>query len=103
MVEALDKEARRLRCLDVAPSNVISFNEGFNDMRSCMDSVKVSPKFQIVIPRRIRESMNIKPGEAMQVFELEGRIEVVRVRPVRSLRGRYPGIDTSVERDEDRI
>jgi len=68
-----------------------------------MKSVKVSPKYQIVIPRQIRESMNIKPGETVQVFELEGRIEVVRVRPVSSLRGRYQGIDTSVERDEDRI
>ena len=68
-----------------------------------MNSVRVSPKYQIVIPRQIRESMNIKPGETMQVFELEGRIEVVRVRPVSSLRGRYRGIDTSVERDEDRV
>ena len=68
-----------------------------------MKPVKVSPKFQIVIPREIRESMNIRPGESMQLFELEGRIEVVRVRPVCSLRGRYRGIDTSVERDEDRI
>lgn len=68
-----------------------------------MDSVKVSPKYQIVIPRKIRESMNIKPGEMMQVFELEGRIEVVPVRSVRSLRGRYSGIDTCVERDGDRV
>ncbi len=68
-----------------------------------MNSVKVSPKYQIVIPRQIRESMHIKPGESMQVFELEGRIEVVPVRAIRSLRGRYKGIDTSVKRDEDRI
>jgi AbrB family looped-hinge helix DNA binding protein len=68
-----------------------------------MNSVKVSPKYQIVIPREIRESMNIKPGETMQVFELEGRIEVVPVRSIRSFRGRYRGISTSVERDEDRV
>ena len=68
-----------------------------------MNSVKVSPKYQIVIPRPIRESMNIKPGETMQVFELEGRIEVVPVRSIRSFRGRYKGISTSVERDEDRV
>lgn len=68
-----------------------------------MDSVKVSPKYQIVIPRKIRESMNIKPGEMMQVFELEGRIEVVPVRSIRSLRGRYRGINTRVERDGDRV
>ena len=68
-----------------------------------MNSVKVSPKYQIVIPREIRESMNIKPGEIMQVFALEGRIEVVPVHSIRSMRGRYKGIDTSVERDVDRV
>lgn len=68
-----------------------------------MESVKVSPKYQIVIPKQIRESMNIKPGEKLQVFELEGRIEVVPVRPVRSFRGRFRGISTKVDRDEDRV
>ena len=68
-----------------------------------MNSVKVSPKFQIVIPKEIRESMRIKPGEAMQVFELEGRIEVVPVRSIPSMRGRFKGIDTTVERDGDRV
>ena len=67
-----------------------------------MRSVKISPKYQIVIPREIRESMNIRPGEEMQVFEFEGRIEVVPVRPIRQMRGRFKGIDTHVERDEDR-
>jgi len=82
---------------------MISFNNEINDMRIDMNSVKVSPKFQIVIPRQIRESMNIKPGETMQVFELEGRIEVVPVRSIRSMRGRYGGIDTTVERDGNRL
>jgi AbrB family looped-hinge helix DNA binding protein len=68
-----------------------------------MNSVKVSPKYQIVIPKEIRESMNIHPGEAMQIFEVDGRIEVIPVRPIQSLRGRFLGIDTFVERDEDRV
>jgi len=68
-----------------------------------MNSVKVSPKFQIVIPKEIRESLNIHPGAAMQIFEVEGRIEVVPVRPIQSLRGRFRGIDTRVDRDEDRV
>lgn len=67
-----------------------------------MNSVKVSSKYQIVIPKEIRESMNIKPGEPMQVFEFDGRIEIVPVRPIRSMRGRFPGIDTTVERNDDR-
>jgi AbrB family looped-hinge helix DNA binding protein len=67
-----------------------------------MRSVKISPKYQIVIPREVRESMNLRPGEEMQVFEFEGRIEVVPVRPIRQMRGRFKGIDTRVERDEER-
>lgn len=68
-----------------------------------MNSVKVSPKYQIVIPKEIRESLNIQPGASMQVFEVDGRIEVIPIRPIQSLRGRFRGIDTTVERDEDRI
>jgi AbrB family looped-hinge helix DNA binding protein len=68
-----------------------------------MEAVTLSPKYQIVIPREIRESLKLRPGEKMQVFEVDGRIEVVRVRPVKSMRGRFKGIDTTVERDADRI
>ena len=68
-----------------------------------MESVKVSPKYQIVIPREVRESMNIRPGEMMQVFAFDDRIEIVPVRPIKQLRGRFKGIDTRVERDEDRV
>lgn len=68
-----------------------------------MNAVKVSSKFQIVIPREVRESMDIRPGERMQVFELDGRIEVVPVRPIKSMRGRFKGITTTVERDGDRV
>ena len=68
-----------------------------------MHPVKVSSKYQIVIPREVRESLKIQPGQQMQVFELDGRIEVVPVVPVRSLRGRFKGMDTEVERDADRV
>ena len=68
-----------------------------------MKAVTLSPKYQIVIPREIRESLKLRPGEKMHVFEVDGRIEVVRVRPVKSLRGRFKGIDTTVRRDADRI
>ncbi len=68
-----------------------------------MSPVTVSSKFQIVIPREIRESMKITPGQQMQVFELDGRIEVVPVRPVHALRGRFKGMNTTIERDKDRV
>ena len=67
-----------------------------------MEPVTVSSKYQVVIPKEIRKSMNIRPGAKMQVFEIDGRIELVPVRPIRELRGKYKGIDTHVERDDDR-
>ena len=72
-------------------------------MRCLVKTVTVSPKYQVVIPRAVRESLAIKPGQKMDVFEYEGRIEFVPVRHPREMRGFLRGIDTTVERDEDRV
>lgn len=68
-----------------------------------MDTVTVSPKYQVVIPRSVRESLDIKPGQKMDVFEYDGRIEFVPVRQPHELMGFVEGIDTTVERDPDRV
>ena len=68
-----------------------------------MNLVTVSPKYQVVIPREIRESMDLKPGEKVQVFQVGNRIELVPVRSMRLMRGFLRGIDTSVLREEDRL
>ena len=68
-----------------------------------METVTVSPKFQVVIPRKVRESLDIRPGQKVQVIRSEDRIELVPVRPVRETRGFLEGIDTEVERDQDRV
>ncbi len=66
--------------------------------------VRVSPKYQVVIPRDVLESMGIAPGEELDVHQSGERIELVRVRSVREMRGMLKGIDTTVEReDEDRV
>jgi AbrB family looped-hinge helix DNA binding protein len=67
-----------------------------------MESVTVSPKFQVVIPQRVREALGLKPGEKMQVVQYGDRIELIPQRPARALRGSLRGIDTTVPRDEDR-
>jgi AbrB family looped-hinge helix DNA binding protein len=67
-----------------------------------MPRVTVSPKFQVVIPREVREALALRPGEQMQVFRYGNRIELVPIRPLREMRGFLRGIDTSVERDPDR-
>lgn len=68
-----------------------------------MTTVSVSPKFQIVIPKAIREALNIQPGQRVQVIQYQNRIELIPIRPVKLARGFLKGIDTTVNRDEDRV
>ncbi len=68
-----------------------------------MSIVTVSPKFQVVIPREVRESLQISPGQKVQVFEYEGRVEFVPVQPARQLRGFLRGVDSRVPREKDRL
>jgi AbrB family looped-hinge helix DNA binding protein len=67
-----------------------------------MESVTISPKFQVVIPRPIRESMHLKAGQKMQVVKYGDRIELVPLQHVKALRGFVKGIDTSFIRENDR-
>ena len=68
-----------------------------------MTSVTVSPKFQIVIPKEIRESMGIVSGQKVQITSYQGRIEVIPLKPMEEMRGFLQGIDTTVLREEDRV
>jgi AbrB family looped-hinge helix DNA binding protein len=65
--------------------------------------VKISPKFQVVIPREIREAMGLRPGQRVQAIRFDDRIELIPVRPMRQMRGALRGIDTRVPRDKDRV
>ena len=68
-----------------------------------MQTVTVSPKFQVVIPKSVRESLRLRPGQKMQVVEYEGRIEFIPERNISELRGFLKGINTEFEREGDRI
>ena len=68
-----------------------------------MQSVTVSPKYQVVIPKTIRETLNIRPGQKMQVIEYAGRIELIPERDIKELRGFLKGINTEFKREEDRV
>ena len=63
----------------------------------------ISPKYQVVIPRELRESMNLKPGEKVEFLQYENRIEMIPVRDIKKMRGYLKGIDTTVEREKDRV
>ena len=68
-----------------------------------MSAVTISPKFQVVIPRDIRETMQLKAGQKIEVLYYENRIELIPIRPVKQLRGFLKGISTAVPRDRDRV
>jgi AbrB family looped-hinge helix DNA binding protein len=68
-----------------------------------METVKVSPQFHVVFSRKIRASLGIRPGQRLQVLVYDGRVEMIPLRRMKEMRGFLRGIDTKVERDEDRL
>jgi AbrB family looped-hinge helix DNA binding protein len=68
-----------------------------------MDTVTISPKYQVVIPKAIREQLGLRAGQKIQAMVYQDRIELVPVRPVRELKGFLRGIDTTVPRERDRV
>jgi len=68
-----------------------------------MQSVTVSPKYQIVIPKEVRETMNLRPGQKVQIAQYEGGIEIIFEKDIQDLRGVLKGACIDFERDGDRI
>ena len=68
-----------------------------------MQTVTVSPKFQVVIPKEMRESLKLAPGQKLQALLYENRIELIPVRPIKKMRGFLKGIDTTIDRETDRL
>ena len=66
-----------------------------------MDSVTVSPKYQVVIPQKVRQALNIRPGQKMQVIEYGNHIVMIPVRPIQEARGSLKGIDTDPQREKE--
>ncbi|MFH2060851.1 MAG: AbrB/MazE/SpoVT family DNA-binding domain-containing protein [Pseudomonadota bacterium] len=68
-----------------------------------MQTVIVSPKYQVVIPKAVRETLKLKPGQRMLVIEYDNRIELIPDREISELRGFLKGIDIEFSREEDRV
>lgn len=68
-----------------------------------METVVVNPKFQISIPRAIREMLRIRAGQKVQVLLYQNRIELIPLRSIKKTRGFLKGIDTIVKREPDRV
>jgi AbrB family looped-hinge helix DNA binding protein len=68
-----------------------------------MVTVKVSPKFQVVIPKTVREKLSIRPGQKLQILQFSDRIEFVLLQKIKRMRGFLKGIKTDVRREKNRI
>jgi len=89
---------------DLTPESIDRMVDIRNRERSeiRMTEAKISPKYQVVIPKAIREELELKPGQMVQVIAHGDRIEMVPVRSLREMRGFLAGIDTTVKRESDR-
>lgn len=68
-----------------------------------MEIVTVSPKFQVVIPLSIRRELDLQPGMKLHVFRHDDRVEFMPLKSIKGMRGFLKGIDTSIEREDDRL
>ena len=68
-----------------------------------IQTVTISPKYQVVIPKEMREAMRIRPGQKLKVIEYEGRIELTLDRDISELKGFIEGINTEFAREGDRV
>jgi AbrB family looped-hinge helix DNA binding protein len=64
-----------------------------------METVKVSPKYQVVIPKRVRQELQLKPGQELNVYILDGTIRFSKPTSIKDLRGIAKGMKW---KDEDR-
>jgi AbrB family looped-hinge helix DNA binding protein len=85
-----------------SPPRLVSIDFWYYDTSIDMSAVTVSPKYQIVIPKDLRDRLALQPGDKLELFEIDGRIEIVPRKTLKSLRGFLPGINTSIERGDDR-
>lgn len=66
-----------------------------------MNTVTLSPKFQVVIPKEIRESLHLRAGQKMQIINDDGQIVIVPLRSIKEMRGAFKGMNTHFEREPD--
>ena len=81
--------------------DVIPFNDRCKEL--VMETVTISPKFQVVIPKPTRDALKLVAGQKVKVIAFENRIELIPVRSMKKMRGFLKGIDTSVPREGDRL
>ena len=68
-----------------------------------MNTVTVSPKFQVVIPLEVRQRMKLQPGAKLVVVEFNGGLRLMPLQAPAALRGIARGVSPQIQRDADRL
>ncbi|MDR2428264.1 MAG: AbrB/MazE/SpoVT family DNA-binding domain-containing protein [Candidatus Margulisbacteria bacterium] len=68
-----------------------------------MDTVTLSSKYQVVIPKAVRENAGLQTGTTLEVLVYDKRIELVPLQSLRSLQGVFKGLNTEISREKDRL
>jgi len=68
-----------------------------------VNTVTLSNEYQIIIPEEISKSIGLEPGSSFEVLSYNNRIELIPISPIKEVKGEFKGIDTNIERDDDRV
>jgi len=68
-----------------------------------VNTVTLSNEYQIIIPKEISKSIGLEPGSSFEVLSYNNRIELIPISPIKEVKGEFKGIDTNIERDDDRV
>lgn len=68
-----------------------------------MNTITLSPKFQVAIPKSIREELHLTSGMKLAIVSHEGRIELIPLGPIDKLKGLFPTLSLELEREPDRL
>ncbi|WP_017926887.1 AbrB/MazE/SpoVT family DNA-binding domain-containing protein [Thioalkalivibrio sp. HL-Eb18] len=68
-----------------------------------MDALTISPKYQVVIPKAVREALHLRAGQKVQIVAYDDRIELIPERRMSEMRGFLKGIDPDIPREKDRV
>ncbi len=66
-----------------------------------MRATTISSKYQVVIPREIRERFDLKPGQKVVFIPYRKSLRVVIVPPIEEAYGFLQGIETNIDREEE--
>jgi len=68
-----------------------------------MNTATLSSDFELIFPTEISQSLGLKAGTTFEVISYKNRIELIPIKPMKDLKGIFKGIDTTINRVDDRL